>query len=376
MEEDFGPAFHQMLGMPWPCSELEHFHRIWADIGRNAFGQGALIRSLDLRGVQRRRRGAGAASWCAVRHLQPAKVIETGVARGVTSRVILEAMSLNGIGHLWSVDLPHPFRPELHKETAAAVPTACRDRWTYVRGSSRSRLPSLVSGLREIDMFVHDSLHTGRNMRFELNTVWPAMHGGDLALVDDVDNQFFRDFVREAGEPPSTVMRSADGTYMFGAIRKARPVDHGARTRYRCRPVAHRSPTGHSHGDRYRSARPDLRMTSLRFPRLPLSSHASASYGTESPAVTPDTDLTRGSADALVLDGIGRQALVTTRALGRLGLRVTTAESSDLCGPGSDCRPSPLVGRSAKTSFPAITSIPMATPKPCSISCALIQLVY
>ena len=39
------------------------------------------------------------------------------------------------------------------------------------------------------------------------------------------------------------------------------------------------------------------------------------------------------SADALVLDGIGRQALVTTRALGRLGLRVTTAESSDLCRP-------------------------------------------
>jgi predicted ATP-grasp superfamily ATP-dependent carboligase len=44
-------------------------------------------------------------------------------------------------------------------------------------------------------------------------------------------------------------------------------------------------------------------------------------------------DLSRMSADALVLDGIGRQSLVTTRALGRLGLRVTTAESSDLCRP-------------------------------------------
>ena len=70
--------------------------------------------------------------------------------------------------------------------------------------------------------------------------------------------------------------------------------------------------------------------------------------------MTPSSDLTRGSADALVLDGIGRQALVTTRALGRLGLRVTTAESSDLCGPGLDCRPSPLGGRSAKTSSPAL----------------------
>jgi hypothetical protein len=228
VEEDFGPALHQMLGMPWPCSELERFHRIWSDIGRTLSAKGLSFGRWTYGEYSDADAGLGAASWCAVRHLQPAKVVETGVARGVTSRVILEAMRLNGIGHLWSVDLPHPFRPELHKETAVAVPTECRGRWTYVQGSSRSRLPSLVSDLREIDMFVHDSLHTGRNMRFELRTVWPAMHGGDLALVDDVDNQFFRDFVREAGEPPSKVMRSADGTYMFGAIRKARPADHGA----------------------------------------------------------------------------------------------------------------------------------------------------
>lgn len=37
--------------------------------------------------------------------------------------------------------------------------------------------------------------------------------------------------------------------------------------------------------------------------------------------------------DALVLDGASRQALVTTRTLGRRGLRVTTAESSDLFHP-------------------------------------------
>jgi hypothetical protein len=89
-----------------------------------------------------------------------------------------------------------------------------------------ARTLSLVSRLQEIDMFVHDSLHTRRTMRFELRTVWPATRGGDLALVDDVDNQFFRDFVREVSEPPSIVTRPADGTCMFGAMRKARPADH------------------------------------------------------------------------------------------------------------------------------------------------------
>jgi hypothetical protein len=75
-------------------------------------------------------------------------------------------------------------------------------------------------------MSVHDSLHTRGTMRFELRTVWPATHGGDLALVDDVDNQFFRNSVRKVSEPPSIVTRPADGTDMFGAMRKARPADH------------------------------------------------------------------------------------------------------------------------------------------------------
>ena len=148
---------------------------------------------------------------------------------GVTSRVILEAMSLNGSGHLWSLDLPHPFRPELHTQTAAAVPIRHAEidgHMSEVRAAIGSHLLSPVC--EEIDMFVHDSLHTGRNMRFELRTVWPAMHDGDLALVDDVSNQSFRDFVREVGEPPSMVLRSADGPCMFGAIRKARPADHDA----------------------------------------------------------------------------------------------------------------------------------------------------
>lgn len=227
VEEAFGPPLHQMLGVPWPCPELEDFQRVWADIGSTLSAKGLSFGRWTYGEYSDADAAFGAAAWCAVRHLRPTKVLETGVARGVTSRVLLEAMARNGTGHLWSVDLPHPFRPELHEETAAAVPMDCRDRWTYVRGSSRRRLPSLVSDLESVDLFVHDSLHTGRNMQFELRTVWPAMHGGGLALVDDVDNQSFRDFVLEEGGPPSVVMRSADGPHMFGALRKDGPSDDG-----------------------------------------------------------------------------------------------------------------------------------------------------
>ena len=64
-----------------------------------------------------------------------------------------------------------------------------------------------------------------------------------------------------------------------------------------------------------------------------MSRRPSMSSGTSAP-MTSNGDRPRGSVDALVLDGLARQALVTTRTLGREGLRVATAESSDLCDSG------------------------------------------
>ncbi len=224
VEEDWGPPFHRMLGLPWPCPELTALHRVWGQIGADLAARGLSFGRYTYGEFSDADASLGAATWCAVRHLGAAKVLETGVARGATSRVILEAMSTNGRGHLWSVDLPHPFASELHGETAAAVPGGRHERWTYVRGSSRRRLRGLVSQLGRIDVFVHDSLHTARNMRFEMETAWPALRSGGLMLVDDVHNQAFRDFVRDAGQPESMVCRSADGTWMFGVIRKGAPL--------------------------------------------------------------------------------------------------------------------------------------------------------
>lgn len=63
----------------------------------------------------------GRLAWCLTRHLRPEFVVETGVARGLTTRVILEAMDRNGRGRLWSIDLPPLIAQELWEETAAAV---------------------------------------------------------------------------------------------------------------------------------------------------------------------------------------------------------------------------------------------------------------
>src|SRR5207253_10228310 len=90
------------------------------------------------------------AIWCLIRHLKPKKVIETGVAHGVTSRFILEALERNGDGHLWSIDLP-PLERVWRKQVGAAVGDRYSDRWSYVRGSSRRRpLPSCFLALARL----------------------------------------------------------------------------------------------------------------------------------------------------------------------------------------------------------------------------------
>ena len=68
------------------------------------------------------------ATWSVVRRLRPSVVVETGVGRGVTTRVILQALTRNGHGHLWSIDVPPLLERGLADETAAVVPASETDR--------------------------------------------------------------------------------------------------------------------------------------------------------------------------------------------------------------------------------------------------------
>ena len=49
--------------------------------------------------------------------------------------------------------------------------------------------------LGQIDLFIHDSLHSERNVLFELNRTWPMLGPKGALVVDDVDaNWGFRLF--------------------------------------------------------------------------------------------------------------------------------------------------------------------------------------
>lgn len=124
--------------------------------------------------------------YLACRLIEPETVVETGVAYGVSSAFILRALEDNGRGTLHSVDLP-PLRREYGMYWGVAVPDGLRGRWRLHRGTSASVLPHLLEKTRTVDLFVHDSLHTTRNMRREFDAVWPYLRDGAIVLADDVE---------------------------------------------------------------------------------------------------------------------------------------------------------------------------------------------
>ncbi len=152
-------------------------------------------------------------------------MLETGVARGLSSRFVLEALARTGSGRLWSIDLPpaSPGAPGLADQTGAAVPPELRGPWTLLRGSSRRYLPGVVDGLAQlglgVDLFIHDSLHTSRNTHFEIECVWRGLSAGGVVLVDDIEqNAAFGSFARSHADAKSLVFDAADGRSQFGCL--------------------------------------------------------------------------------------------------------------------------------------------------------------
>jgi predicted O-methyltransferase YrrM len=155
------------------------------------------------------------------RALRPAKVLETGVCQGVTSAHILAALSRNRAGELHSVDLP----PLLHEEsvkTGVLIPPELRSRWRFYRGASRRVLGPLLRTLGQIDIFLHDSLHTHRNMTMEFRCVWPYLRPGGVCIADDLEgNSAFAEWAERSDVESALVIQQERKAALFGVMIKA-----------------------------------------------------------------------------------------------------------------------------------------------------------
>jgi hypothetical protein len=196
---------HALLGVPFPCEVSSEFSALWPHVIAELEATGVRAGPMSFGSWNDGDAGLVRSIWCLTHHCKAQNVIETGVGHGVTSRFVLEALNRNGGGHLWSIDLPS-VDPALRAQVGTAVGKRFSESWTYIEGSSRRRLPALLAKQDKIDIFIHDSLHSGRNVLFELDRAWPLLCPGGAIIVDDIDaNDGFHTFTSKFSAYPSMI---------------------------------------------------------------------------------------------------------------------------------------------------------------------------
>jgi predicted O-methyltransferase YrrM len=137
-------------------------------------------------------RETGLLLYALVRLGRPGIVVETGVANGHSSMIILSALDANGFGELHSFDIS--------SSVGSLVNETERSRWTMhvcPRRSAGAEFQRLVEDLGPVDLFLHDSDHSYVVQLADLLSVWPVLSPGATIVVDDVNEAWaFFDFVQ------------------------------------------------------------------------------------------------------------------------------------------------------------------------------------
>lgn len=140
----------------------------------------------------------GISLYLLVRLLKPRIVVETGIAHGKSSAMMLLGLEHNDSGTLFSIDLParglniDGSNTSLYgHEVGWIVPDYLRKRWNPELGDSKVLLPLLIENepiaSLGIDMFIHDSLHTLEHTEIELSSVHPYLNDKSIVCVDNID---------------------------------------------------------------------------------------------------------------------------------------------------------------------------------------------
>ena len=133
-----------------------------------------------------------------VRLLKPQNVIETGVAYGWSSLAILKALSQNGHGKLYSVDMPYP-RKNNENDVGIVVPQDLRKNWLLIRKPDNPGIINALSQVGEqIDLCHYDSDKSWWGRDYAYPILWKSLKSKGLFISDDIqDNLYFSEFVKK-----------------------------------------------------------------------------------------------------------------------------------------------------------------------------------
>ena len=159
------------------------------------------------------------AIYLCTRLLKPNLIIETGVAKGASTQAFLLALHNNKKGKLYSIELPVEgfcSDGQIHRNetTAEFVDDYLKDRWELILGDSKIELPSLLNQVGNIDIFMHDSLHTYEHMKYEFDAV---KYRAKYIFSDDI---FWNHAFREAAGNKKFITLNSQQGVIFNEVKE------------------------------------------------------------------------------------------------------------------------------------------------------------
>lgn len=125
------------------------------------------------------------------RHRKPKVIVETGVSAGYSSRAFLEAIRANGIGRLYSSDLPLHLTRE---QVGCIVPPSMRNDWELYYDGDAKNIPLILATVPRVDLFHYDSEKSVDAKRRVIGLIRQKMPVNGLIVVDDIDRDgYFRE---------------------------------------------------------------------------------------------------------------------------------------------------------------------------------------
>jgi len=144
---------------------------------------------------------------------KPRVIVETGVANGLSTVLLLEALRKNRSGDLYSI--------EVRDDVGKYLTQSERIRWNLVVLKERPLRRAFIKVMNDfppIDMFIHDSNHSYRWQRLEYRQGLSHLSPTGLLLSDDIDCSWaFADLIKE--NQFSKVATLLDSNKVFAAGR-------------------------------------------------------------------------------------------------------------------------------------------------------------
>jgi predicted O-methyltransferase YrrM len=137
--------------------------------------------------------------------IEARRVVETGVAYGWSSLVILLSLKNRPDARLFSVDLPY-LKYRNDRWVGIAIPDDLRPIWKLYRMADREGLPRALRAAGPVDLAHYDSDKSPEGRHFAYPRMWRSLRPGGTFVSDDVgDNTAFRYFCAEVGLEPVIV---------------------------------------------------------------------------------------------------------------------------------------------------------------------------